>query len=66
MVYDEFSVSPREAIADYPTMKFEYQESGDGFPVSLNYEKQKTTQKITRESGYEPPIICTPQELWEV
>ena len=64
----------REAIADYPTMKFEYQESGDGFPVSLNYEKQKTTQKttpkitqkITRESGYEPPIICTPQELWEV
>lgn len=23
-------------------------------------------ESISRESGYEPPIICTPQELWEV
>jgi hypothetical protein len=23
-------------------------------------------EAISRESGYEPPIICTPQELWEV
>ncbi len=23
-------------------------------------------EAVSRESGYEPPIICTPQELWEV
>ena len=23
-------------------------------------------ERISREAGYEPPIICTPQELWEV
>jgi len=23
-------------------------------------------EAVARESGYEPPIICTPQELWEV
>lgn len=23
-------------------------------------------ETVSRESGYEPPIICTPQELWEV
>jgi hypothetical protein len=23
-------------------------------------------EAVSRKSGYEPPIICTPQELWEV
>jgi len=23
-------------------------------------------ERISRAAGYEPPIICTPQELWEV
>jgi ATP-dependent DNA helicase RecG len=35
----------REAISTYPTMKFEYRESGGGFFVQLSYLKQKTTNE---------------------
>jgi hypothetical protein len=36
-------------IADYPTMNFDYEESGDGFLVNVNYQEQKTvtTPKTT-------------------
>lgn len=40
----------RKAISDYPTMKFEYSESGNGFLVGLSYEKQRTTQKATQKA----------------
>jgi ATP-dependent DNA helicase RecG len=32
----------RREIADYPTMSFDYEESGDGFLVNVNYQEQKT------------------------
>jgi predicted HTH transcriptional regulator len=31
----------RKAIADYPTMKFEFHNLGHGFLTEFNYEKQK-------------------------
>lgn len=31
----------RQAIADYPTMKYEFRNEGNGFYASLMYEKQK-------------------------
>lgn len=36
----------REAIKAYNTMKFDYEESGDGSLVILSYSEQKTTQEI--------------------
>jgi ATP-dependent DNA helicase RecG len=33
----------RKAIADYPSMIFGYEESGDGFLVTLSYSRQKIT-----------------------
>jgi ATP-dependent DNA helicase RecG len=32
----------REEIKSYPTMRFDYEESGDGYLVSLGYSQQKT------------------------
>ena len=31
----------RKAIQDYPTMTFEYEESGDGYMVTIGYTQQK-------------------------
>jgi len=36
----------RKAIADYPTMKFEFHNLGHGFLTEFNYEKQKTSLNI--------------------
>ena len=46
--YGSGYIRVREAIADYPTMQFDYEESGDGYLVTLSYQEQKTTQKTTR------------------
>ena len=32
----------RNAIAEYPTMKFDYRESGDGYLAYLEYRQQRT------------------------
>ncbi|MFH1477299.1 MAG: ATP-binding protein [Verrucomicrobiota bacterium] len=32
----------RQEIAEYPAMIFDYEESGDGYFVSVNYREQKT------------------------
>jgi len=39
----------RQELAAYPTMSFDYEESGDGYFVSVNYREQKTvtTPKTT-------------------
>ena len=39
----------RKELAAYPTMSFDYEESGDGYFVSVNYREQKTvtTPKTT-------------------
>ena len=40
----------RKELAAYPTMSFDYEESGDGYFVSVNYREQKTvTTPKTRE-----------------
>ncbi len=33
----------RNAIKDYPTMNFDYEESGDGYMVTVDYRQQKQT-----------------------
>jgi len=35
----------RREIKEYPTMKFEYRELGDGFLVEIKYEKQKLSSR---------------------
>ena len=37
----------RNAIKDYPTMTFDYQESGDGFIVTIGYQQQKQSAENT-------------------
>ncbi len=39
----------REEIKDYPTMKFHYQEQGNGFITELTYTQQKTNTSILNE-----------------
>jgi ATP-dependent DNA helicase RecG len=47
--YGSGYIRVREEIKEYPTMAFEYKESGDGYLVKLSYTEQKTTQKTTKE-----------------
>jgi len=47
--YGSGYIRVRKEISSYPTMRFEYEEMGNGYLVILSYEKQKTTQKTTRE-----------------
>jgi ATP-dependent DNA helicase RecG len=41
--YGSGYIRVRREISEYPSMKFEYEESGDGYLVSLNYQTQKTS-----------------------
>ena len=41
----------RREIETYPTMKFEYEESGNGYMVTLNYTEQKTTLNVGANVG---------------
>ena len=47
----------REEIKEYPTMVFEYRESGDGYLIKLSYIEQKTTQETKKLSTKEQIII---------
>ena len=53
--YGSGYIRVRKEIADYPTMRFTYEESGDGYFASLSYIEQRvestktTTPKTTRE-----------------
>jgi len=40
--YGSGYIRVRREIADYPTMRFDYEESGDGFLASVSYQEQKT------------------------
>ena len=46
--YGSGYIRVREEIKEYPTMVFEYKESGNGYFAKLSYTEQKTTQKTTR------------------
>ena len=54
--YGSGYIRVREEIQSYPTMLFEYKESGDGYLVKLSYTEQKTTQKTTQKSTREQII----------
>jgi len=41
----------REEIRNYPTMAFRYEESGDGFLVSLSYQEQKISSIVAFDEG---------------
>jgi ATP-dependent DNA helicase RecG len=47
--YGSGYIRVREEIKSYPTMRFDYEESGDGYLVTLGYSQQKTvtTPKAT-------------------
>lgn len=47
--YGSGYIRVRQEIAQYPTMRFDYEESGDGYLVNMNYRDQKTatTPKTT-------------------
>lgn len=47
--YGSGYIRVREEIKSYPTMRFDYEESGDGYLVALGYSQQKTvtTPKTT-------------------
>ena len=42
--YGSGFIRVREAVKQYATMKFDYEENGDGFFVTLSYSEQKITQ----------------------
>lgn len=44
--YSSGYIRVRKEIADYPTMKFDYEEMGNGYLVTVSYDKQKTDSKI--------------------
>jgi ATP-dependent DNA helicase RecG len=48
--YGSGYIRVREAISEYPTMNFDYEETGDGFLVTLTYTHQKTTSEVV-ENG---------------
>jgi ATP-dependent DNA helicase RecG len=56
--YGSGFVRIREEIAAYPTMQFQYEESGDGFSARLHYVEQKitTTQETIQETTQERPL----------
>ncbi len=49
--YGSGYIRVREAIREYPTMKFDYKEIGDGFLISLSYTDQKTTSDVGKDVG---------------
>lgn len=53
----------RREIADYPTMTFDYEESGDGFLVTVSYQEQKTvtTPKKTTPKKREQLLVLIGQ-----
>ncbi len=44
--YGSGYIRVREEIKEYPTMKFEYEEVGNGYLVTISYEKQKVNSKV--------------------
>ena len=45
--YGSGYIRVREEIKEYPTMKLEYEEMGNGYLVTLSYKNQKTSSKTT-------------------
>jgi ATP-dependent DNA helicase RecG len=49
--YGSGFIRVRDEIKTYPTMKFDYEESGDGFLVSLRYQEQKISSIPVSSEG---------------
>lgn len=64
--YGSGYIRVREEIKKYPTMKFEYEESGSGYLVSLSYLEQKTTQKTTQKSTQKSTRKSTREQIIEL
>jgi len=54
--YGSGYIRVREAIKEFNTMMFDYEESGDGYLVTLSYTEQKTTQETAQENTKEKII----------
>lgn len=55
--YGRGSIRVRQAIKEYPSMRFDYQESGDGFMVSMAYDFQKADKLKLLEQKEAPQEI---------
>lgn len=49
--YGSGFIRVRGEIGVYPTMEFMYEESGDGFLVTLSYQQQKTSSSLVSPKG---------------
>lgn len=49
--YGSGFIRVRREIRDYPTMTFDYEESGDGFLVNVHYATQKISEKHETDEG---------------
>ena len=64
--YGSGYIRVREEIKAYPTMVFEYRESGDGYLAKLSYTEQKTTQKTTQKSTQKTTQKSTREQVLEL
>ena len=64
--YGSGYIRVREEIQTYPTMVFEYRESGDGYLVKLGYTDQKTTQKTTQKATQKATQKTTRDQILEL
>ena len=55
----------RREISNYPTMKLDFEEMGNGYLVTLSYEEQKTTQKTTPKTTQKTTPKTTPKTTKE-
>jgi len=63
--YGSGYIRVRKEIIAYPTMKFEYEEMGNGFLVTLSYEEQKTQKKTTPKTTPKTTQKTTPKTTRE-
>lgn len=64
--YGSGYIRVRREILEYPTMKLEYEEMGNGYLVTLSYEIQKTTQKSTHKTTQKSTQKTTKEKILEL
>jgi len=62
--YGSGFIRVRGEIGSYPTMTFEYEESGDGFLVTLRYQKQKISSVSVPPEGISEGINLLLEHIW--
>jgi len=55
--YGSGYIRVRDEILDYPTMKFGYEEMGNGYLVTISYDEQKIASKITPQKTTKQNIV---------